>query len=213
MEKKIKKGASGKLAKSTKARPMRPSLSSRKIVGKSTRAIEVSPKSKPSKRFNRIIPSRLAVLIILLLAVMVGAYAFFGSSYNDSLSVYFPGKKQITTQERENIPALNADCKAKKFEGDQILNAWMLEKSPSKKKMVRIAISKDDLDKIPLRSVAIKEGKYFIVNLLEPSDATISLLQGASEANPVPIEIKAYEDTCEGIPAVKTESWTAWPTN
>lgn len=212
MEKRTKKATGSKLVKSARMQPARSSVPVKKVIKRSTRAIDVASSRKPRKRFNRIIPSRLAVLIILLLAVMVGAYAFFASNYSDSLLTYFPGRQKVTRQEGGAAASAGGQCTGKKYEGSATLRAWLADKNIRNKKMFKMAVSKDDMGEIPFKSVVVKENKYFLVNILDPSNETIGLLQGASEANPASIEIKAYEDTCNDIPTVRTDSWTAWPT-
>lgn len=215
MEKKTKKRASTKPAISARVQERKPSVQNRGGVKGSTRAMDAAHSRKTHKRFNKIIPSRLAILIILLLAVTLGAYAFLGSAYDGAgTSIPYFSKKKIAIDGNGGGPAAGAPaCTPKKFEGRAVVSAWMLERNSSNKKMIRIAVSRDDMDKIPLKSVIVKEGKYFTANLLDPSIETLSALKGASQANPASIELKAYEDVCTDIPQFKTEPWSAWPTN
>jgi hypothetical protein len=157
---------------------------------------------------NKKITSEFAIGTIILLAIIVGSFLLLQNyaidNSGDVAIVQYPTTKRTQSVEKveSNIVDQQVACSPHYYEGKKVVNAWILNKDDNDEKLVEIAISKEDIPNLPIRTAQIKDENYIAVKLVDSSADIKKKLKSASQENPTEITIQGYAEVCTEPPLV-----------
>jgi hypothetical protein len=143
------------------------------------------------KYMHKKISSRLALEIILLLAIMVGGYTLIKYQQLNYLSM----PTSITINSKPNVS--NDSCKVHAYEGEAKIRGWYLNDGNE----WLLVVSDEDMEKLPnydgTEEYKLKNQK---IKLIDATSQIENKLRLTSEKKPQSITITGYAMRCDGVP-------------
>ena len=138
---------------------------------------------------NRVIPTRFAIFLVLIIAFAVSAFVL---KKIDSLKESGGSDYQLAA-----IPKNNSEknsCRVRAFQGEAEIKVWQAVEN---EEMV-LKVAGEDLAKLP-----VDEKSNF--KLIDSDSEIEKKLAASSEEKPVKISISGYFDRCEEVPLASLE--------
>lgn len=161
---------------------------------------------------NKIIRSDVAIGIILILSLIVGATFWINNKKQSdqlekqALAVSETSFK-IAKQNKNVVAGKTNTCTPHYYEGKQQISGWM-DKGVDSSDGITIQVAKSDVSKFPAKDASNLNSETFTVKLVDATDEVKNQLKDSSEVKPATITIQGYAEICKEPPLVSVQPAT-----
>lgn len=161
---------------------------------------------KNKQKFNRLVPTKLAVWIIIFALFISSILVWKVSSegiVHKNISQVYP-KNKIVNKINTDQPKKDS-CVPHYYEGTTTVGAWIRESNVGS---LLVQIDPKDIKKLPASKVKMDSTNIFVAKLVDATAKITKQLKQASEKNPAKIVIQGYAEICQDNPALSLQPAT-----
>lgn len=162
---------------------------------------------------DRKLNSAAAIAFVAVLSLVIGTLVFLNSKKDERLASEISAETLTvnanngTSQNAVDKPveigsvetgATSGNCEVHKYDGEAKIHGWYASGQENQNGGVLVAVSKEDLEKLPINIAVLGDRKdNFVIKVVDAQNGLLANIEKATKEKPLEFTIKGYMATCE----------------